>query len=176
MGLPTIVGAFSRFSGSATIRVCWKQEMSGLKTRYLKCKCAHCLKQNTCYLSRIRHIIVVMVNDSSLLLIKFNATLAAQLPQRVTCVKQEKGMNLWTYSSILEDRKLKQNLLRNQLTNIWTGSNQDIASTINERCNSLHINISSKVCRWPKRMMFQIILTSQTDAIKIIVKFTISLL
>lgn len=26
VGLPTIVVAFSRFSGSATIRVCWKQE------------------------------------------------------------------------------------------------------------------------------------------------------
>lgn len=37
------------------------------------------------YLSRIRHIIVVMVNDSSLFLIKFDATLTAQLPQRVTC-------------------------------------------------------------------------------------------
>lgn len=28
VGFPTIVGAFSRFSGSATIRVCWKQERS----------------------------------------------------------------------------------------------------------------------------------------------------
>lgn len=38
------------------------------------------------YLSRIRHVIVVMVNDGGFFLIKFNATLTAQLPQRVAYI------------------------------------------------------------------------------------------
>ncbi len=42
--------------------------------------------QKCVYLSRVRHVVVVVVNDGSLLLIKLDATLAAQLPQRVTCV------------------------------------------------------------------------------------------
>lgn len=43
-------------------------------------------EQNSAYLSGVRHVIVVMVNDSSLFLIKLDATLTTQLPQRVTCV------------------------------------------------------------------------------------------
>lgn len=46
-------------------------------------------EENFLYLSRVRHVIVVMVNDSSLFLVKLNATLTAQLPQRVTCVTGE---------------------------------------------------------------------------------------
>lgn len=45
--------------------------------------------KNSVYLSSVRHIIAVMVNDGSLFLIKLNATLTAQLPQRVTCVTGE---------------------------------------------------------------------------------------
>lgn len=45
-------------------------------------------ERRSVYLSRVRHVIVVMVDDSGLLLIKLNATLAAQLPQGVTCVAE----------------------------------------------------------------------------------------
>lgn len=46
-------------------------------------------EQNSIYLSRVRYIVVVMVNDSSLFFVKLDATLTAQLPQRVTCVTGE---------------------------------------------------------------------------------------
>lgn len=83
VGLPTIVGAFSKFAGSATIRVCWRQKLPLInKDLIFEIGKTH---GNSVYLSRIRNIIVVMVNDSSLFLIKFDATFAAQLPQRVTC-------------------------------------------------------------------------------------------
>lgn len=54
-------------------------------------------KYRKIYLSRIRHIVVVMVNNSSLLLIKLNATFTAQLPQRVTCSTRNKNMNKDTF-------------------------------------------------------------------------------
>lgn len=37
------------------------------------------------YLAEVRDVIVVMVNDSCLLLVELNPTLAAQLSKRVTC-------------------------------------------------------------------------------------------
>lgn len=46
-------------------------------------------EQNSVYLSRVRHVIVVVVDDSGLFLIKLDATLTAKLPQRVTCVTGE---------------------------------------------------------------------------------------
>lgn len=33
VGLPTIVGAFNKFSGSATIRVCWRQKETIFKIK-----------------------------------------------------------------------------------------------------------------------------------------------
>lgn len=49
-----------------------------------------CLRsEENAYLSRVRHVIVVMVNDTSLFLIKLDATFTAQLPQGVTCVTRE---------------------------------------------------------------------------------------
>lgn len=33
----------------------------------------------------------------------------------------------------------------NQLTNIWTGRNENVSSTVDERCDCLQIDVSSKV-------------------------------
>lgn len=49
---------------------------------------------------------------------------------------------------------VKKQELKNQLTNVGTGSNQDISSTIDEGGNSLHVDVSSKVCKWPNKNMY----------------------
>ena len=59
-----------------------------------------CVK--TVYLARIRHVIIVMINDGGLLLVKLNAALTAQLPQRVTCVTLNNRKNKWQHYSKLK--------------------------------------------------------------------------
>lgn len=45
----------------------------------------------------------------------------------------------------------------NQLTNVWTGSNENVSSTVDERCDRLQIDVSSKVYKRTKLNVFNIL-------------------
>lgn len=99
--LPTMVGAFSRFSGSATMSVCCSSRrenggqekappLQGLPgpsvSRLSPGGRTPKLEGNgPDYLAKVRDVVVVMVNDSRFLLIELDPTLTAQLSKRVTC-------------------------------------------------------------------------------------------
>lgn len=60
----------------------WRDISHGLADHTLFCRLSG---YKFVYLSGVRHVVVVMVDDCRLLLIDLNAALAAELPQRVTC-------------------------------------------------------------------------------------------
>lgn len=121
----------------------WPRDIShGLADHTLFC----CLSgYKFVYLSGVRHVVVVMVDDCRLLLIDLNAALTAQLPQRVTCANKGNRVDARQRCEI-PDCVSEKPAGKDRLTNVRTGSNQDISSTIDEGSNCLHVDVSSKVC------------------------------
>lgn len=155
VALPTMVGAFSRFSGSATIRVCWRH-----KGRLLNNNVAqhlpwpgwlHCFP-----LSEQTQVCLPLRGQTRR---SCDGRWLPSSPHRPQCRTHcpapweghlcNKGTVLmqendgWSLSCASEKQAG-----RDWLTNVRTGGNQDISSTIDEWSNCLHVDVSSEVYTW----------------------------